>query len=225
MELNEGLASYTGLMMSGRSDAETISYFEKKLIEFQKWPTFVRSFAYLTTPIYGFILNHKDKAWNRQISDTTNLISYFIRAFGLTVPVALCPDCLNKYGSERIISEETGREEEKVKQIAEFKKIFVEQPHLEIRLEKMNISFDPRNIVPVEGYGTVYPTMRISDNWGILTVKGGALLGSNWDRVTLSEPSTVAVNKVSGSGWILELNEGYSVKKDKADRNYKLFKK
>lgn len=115
MELNEGLAAYTCEMMSGRSNAETISYFEKKLMEFQKWPTFVRSFAYLTTPIYGFILNGTDKAWNRQISDTTNLTSYFIRAFNLTVPVTLCGDCLNKYGSERIINEENRREEEKVK--------------------------------------------------------------------------------------------------------------
>jgi hypothetical protein len=136
MELNEGLAAYTGLMMSGRNDAETISYFENKLAEFQKWPTFVRSFAWLTTPIYGFILNLKDKTWNRQISDTTNLTSYFIRAFGLTVPVILCPDCLNKYGFEKIINEETTREEDRVKQINEFKKIFVEQPHLEIRFEK-----------------------------------------------------------------------------------------
>jgi hypothetical protein len=96
MELNEGLATYTGNMMSGRNDSENTSYFEQRLKEFQIWPTFVRSFAYLTTPIYGFILNRTDKTWNRQISDTTNLTSYFIRAFGLTVPVALCPDCLNK---------------------------------------------------------------------------------------------------------------------------------
>ena len=115
MELNEGLAAYTGLMMSGRNDAETISYFENKLTEFQKCPTFVRSFACLTTPVYGFILNFKDKTWNRQISDTTDLTSYFIRAFGLTVPVILCPDCLNKYGSEKIINEETKREEDRVK--------------------------------------------------------------------------------------------------------------
>lgn len=47
--------------------------------------------------------------------------------------------------------------------------------------------------------------MRISDNWGILTVTGGALLGSNWDRVTLSEPAVVSANKVTGRGWLLEL--------------------
>jgi len=26
----------------------------------------------------------------------------------------------------------------------------------------MNISFDPRNIVPLEGYGTVYPTETLN---------------------------------------------------------------
>lgn len=225
MELNEGLAAYTGLMMSGRSSAEAISYFEKKLIEFQKWPTFVRSFAYLTTPIYGFILNRTDKSWNRQIVDTTNLTSYFIRAFGLKIPVILCPDCLNKYGSDKIINEENRREEDRLKQIAEFKKIFIENSHLEIKLEKMSISFDPRNIVPVEGYGSVYPTLRVSGIWGILTVTGGALLGTRWDRVILSEPVMITANRVTGNGWILELNDGFIVKKDSSERNYVLLKK
>jgi len=66
--------------------------------------------------------------------------------------------------------------------------------------------------------------MRISDNWGILTVTEGALLGSGWDRVTLSEPSIISADRVSGIGWILELNEGYIVKKDNSDRNYTLLR-
>jgi hypothetical protein len=113
MELNEGLAAYTGIMMSGRNDEETIEYFVQKLIEFQKWPTFVRSFAYLTTPIYGFILNRTDKGWNRLISDTTNLTDYFIKSLSLTIPVILCPECLNQYRFEEITNEEIKREEEK----------------------------------------------------------------------------------------------------------------
>lgn len=112
MELNEGLAAYTGIMMSGRNDEETIEYFVQKLIEFQKWPTFVRSFAYLTTPIYGFILNRTDKGWNRLISDTTNLTDYFIKSLSLTIPVILCPECLNQYRFEEITNEEIKREEE-----------------------------------------------------------------------------------------------------------------
>jgi len=89
----------------------------------------------------------------------------------------------------------------------------------------MNISFDPRNIVPLEGYGTVYPNMRVSDNWGILTVTGGALLGTNWDKVILSEPTLITTERISGNGWTLELNKSYIVEKIISDSNYTLKKK
>jgi hypothetical protein len=225
MELNEGLAEYTGTIMSGRNDIETVIYLEKRLIEFQNNPTFVRSFAYITTPLYGIILQRSDKYWNRNITDATNLTDYFTKAFNISVPVNLCSECISQYGSEKILSEEIARETEKAKLLAELKSIFIEKPHLEIRLEKMNISFDPRNIMPLEGYGTVYPTMRISDNWGILTVTGGALLGSNWDKVILSEPTMITPEKISGNGWMLELNKEYIFEKNSSDGNYLLKKK
>ena len=95
---------------------------------------------------------------------------------------------------------------------------------LEIRLEKMSVSFDPRNIMPIEGYGTVYPTLRVSDNWGILTVSNGALLGTNWDKITVSEPTLINKNKVVGNGWTIDLNKGYIIEKNSSDKNYSLKK-
>jgi len=225
LELNEGLATYTGIMMSGRNDQEKQAYFEKKLIEFQKYPTFVRSFAYITTPLYGLILSRLDKSWNKQVNDTTNLTDYFINAFRVSVPVILCPDCLARYNYKVILDEETGREEEKARQIAEFKKTFIEKPHLDIILEKMNISFDPRNIIPLEEYGNVYPSMRITDNWGILTVTGGALLSKNWDKVTVSEPVVMSSEKITGEGWTLELKDSYIVEKNIPGGNSNVRKK
>lgn len=225
LELNEGLAAYTGIMMSGRDERETREFFEQKLIEFQKYPTFVRSFAYITTPLYGFILSRLDKNWNRHITNTTSLTDYFIKAFSLSVPVKLCADCLNQYGFDGIINEETKREQEKEQEIAKFKRTYIEKSHFDIRFENMNISFDPRNIVPLEGYGTVYPNMRVSDNWGILTVTGGALLGTNWDKVILSEPTLITTERISGNGWTLELNKSYIVEKIISDSNYTLKKK
>jgi hypothetical protein len=225
LELNEGMASYTGVMMSGRNEPQTKEFFEKGLVGFQTNPTFVRSFAYVTTPVYGFILSSLSKNWNKEITDTTNLTDYFTKAFRLSIPVNLCADCMSQYGYERILNEETKREEENEQRIAAYKKILIEQPHLVIKLEKMNISFDPRNIVPIEGYGTVYPSMRISDVWGILTVKGGALLGSNWDRVNISEPSMNGKDTISGNGWVLVLNNAYIVEKNFSDGNYTIRKK
>jgi hypothetical protein len=89
----------------------------------------------------------------------------------------------------------------------------------------MSISFDPRNIMPIEGYGTVYPTLRVSDNWGILTVTNGALLGTNWDKITVSEPTLIDVDKVAGNGWTIDLNSGYFIEKNSSDNNYYLKKK
>lgn len=225
LELNEGLAVYTGLITSGRDAAETTMTLEQRLTDFLKNPTFIRSFAYLTIPFYGKLLERERRYWNMEIHDTSTLTDFFIKAFELTVPVTLCRECMNQYGFDKITADETKREEERGLEIAGYKKIFIEQPHLEIRFEKMNISFDPRNLVPLESYGTVYPTMRITDNWGILTVKEGALLGTNWDKVTVSEPTQLSSDKITGKGWILELNNAYSVVRNNNDKSFTLIRK
>jgi hypothetical protein len=222
LELNEGLAAYTGILMSGRDDIQIKEFFSNKLNEFQNYPTFVRSFAYLTTPLYGVLLRKSDKYWNRQVDNNTNLTEFFIKSFDLRIPDDPDAELLSQYGFSSINSDEAIREEKIKKLISEFKEMYIEQSHLEIRFEKMSVSFDPRNIMPVEGYGTVYPNLRITDNWGILTVSNGALLGKNWDKVTVSEPSLIERDRVTGDGWILELKNGYYVEKNSSDLNYSL---
>ena len=228
LELNEGIASYTGIVMSDMDEPELATYFEQKLTDFQHYPTFVRSFAYITTPLYGYILDRTNPRWNLQINKNTNLTDFFTAAFNLSVPddarlaVSLIPD---QYESGKIIAEETERENETKHKLAEYKARFITAPHLEIRFEKMGISFDPRNIIPLEGEGSVYPNLRISDNWGILTVTNGALVGKNWDKVTVSEPTRISNDKVTGDGWILDLNQGYAVEKVNTGGNYLLKKR
>jgi hypothetical protein len=227
LELNEGIASYTGIAMSGRNESEMEQFFDHKLTEFLNYPTFVRSFVYITTPLYGFILNRTEKYWNKQINNNTNLTDFFMTEFNLSLPEnpeAAIPDISSQYGSEKIILEETAREQRTKQRVAEYKTKFIEQPHLEIMFEKMNISFDTRNIMPLEDFGTVYPTMRVSDNWGILVVSNGALLGANWDKVTVTNPTKISSERIEGDGWTLEINKGYIVEKNNIDGNYILKK-
>lgn len=224
LELNEGLATYTGIYMSGRDNKQLEDYFKNKITEFQNYPTFVRSFAYLTIPLYGILLSKTDKFWNKQIDNNTNLTDFFIKSFNLNIPDNPGVEIINQYGFSKIDTDETKREE-RIKQLTlDYKAKFIEQPHLEIRFEKMSVSFDPRNIMPIEGYGTVYPTLRVSDNWGILTVSDGALLGTNWDKITVSEPTLINKDKVVGNGWTIDLNRGYFIEKNSSDKNYSLKK-
>ena len=79
--------------------------------------------------------------------------------------------------------------------------------------------------MPVENKGTYYESIRVTDNWGILIVEKGVLLSPDWRYASLTIPEKIEEKKVSGDGWVLELNNGYSVIKDENTGNYKLIKK
>jgi len=103
-------------------------------------PTFVRSFAYQTIPIYTYLLACKKKRWNREIIINTNLTDYFIKKFDISLPNDLkeATDLrLNQYNGAVIISEEKIREEQTKKLIAEYKSKFITQPYFELVFEQM----------------------------------------------------------------------------------------
>lgn len=230
LELNEGLAEYTGLMMSDRSEKDMVIHLQKNVNEFQLNKTFVRSFAYQTIPLYGY-LTHKFvlEFWNKDVTMQTNLTNYFISSFHVKIPTDLetyAAKVWRQYNGEQIVKEEQERENANLKMIDEMMTKFIKNPHLEIPFEKMNVSFNPSNLIPLENYGTVYPTMRITDNWGVLIVEEGALLSADWSKVTLSPPLESETRFVKGKGWTLELNaDQYVIVRDDTSSNYFLKRK
>jgi hypothetical protein len=228
LELNEGLAEYTGVMMSGRNKQELQSHFSKSFDEFLKNPTFVRSFAYQTIPLYGCLLHNILEGWNKDITSGTDLTSYFIKKFTIQLPGDLkgaVTKTTDQYAGRLIIAEETERELKINKVITAYKKKFFEQPHLDIPLQHMNVSFDPRNIMPLEDKGTVYPNIRVTDDWGILTVTKGALMSPVWNNVTITAPKQIGKENITGDGWKLELKTGFVVEKENMSGNYLLKKR
>lgn len=228
LELNEGIAEYTGVMMSGRDKKGMLAHFVNGIDAFLKNPTFVRSFAYQTIPLYGYILHGTNSAWNKEITSATDLTQFFRNRFALRLPVDLksaVASIAGEYNGQTIEAEETAREAEIRKLVAGYKRKFLEEPHLEIALQRMSVSFDPRNIMPLEDEGTVYPTMRVTDEWGILTVTKGALMSPAWNKVSVSVPTHVDDDKAAGDGWTLELKKGFVVQKDTLGSNYRLKKR
>ena len=226
LEINEGLAEYTGSILSGRTDEKLKEHYIKAINNFYNDPTFVRSFAYVTIPVYGYFMNLKDKNWNKGISKSTNLTDFMTEFFNVTVPANL-KETINNikagYCFNIISAFEIKRNNEHKKLIAEYEVKFLKNPTLTIRFENMNISFDPRNIMPFRNLGTIYPNIKITDNWGILTVENGALLGKNWHKVTVSEPIEITNKIIKGDGWMLELNKNWKV--IKIGENYTLKRK
>ena len=76
----------------------------------------------------------------------------------------------------------------------------------------MQMQFNPANLVALEPHGTVYPNIRIVDAWGVLTVTtGGALMSSDFSKVTVSAPEHNDGSAIRGDGWTLELKAGWKV--------------
>ncbi len=223
LELNEGLAEYTGLIVSDMTREEAVYFFERSINAFVRYPTFVRSFAYETIPVYGYLLRQTDRCWNKDIAPNTNLSDYFIHAFGLNIPSHL-PSAEraieDRYDGMLIHAEETNRESIRIQQIATYRKEFINQSHVEIKFEKMHLTFDPRDVIPLDDKGNVYPTIRVIDEWGILDVQNGALMSPRWDKIIVSAPTNIDGPDASGNGWTLKLNSGYRLVEDYATGNY-----
>jgi hypothetical protein len=77
----------------------------------------------------------------------------------------------------------------------------------------VNYSYDPNNVIGIDPSNTVYPTMRIVDAWGILTVTNGAWLERDANghviRARLPAPQDLSARPLKGNGWSLELANGW----------------
>jgi hypothetical protein len=228
LEISEGLAEYTGSILSGMDDKGLKLHYISKIDQLYLMPSFVRSFAYFTIPVYGYLMKQSDGKWNQKVNKKTNLTG-FISGFYKVIPSKLAIKDIERigksYGWDSIVSFEENREQERLKLIKQYKLQFLTEAVFSIVLEKMEIGFDPKNIIPLEEYGSVYPkNMKIIDNWGLLEVDScGALVSPNWDKVTITNPIVISDTLISGRGWKLKLNKYYQLQKE--GKGFKLVKK
>jgi len=222
LELGEGLAQYTGLIISGRNKNQMKKCLINRNNYCSRSSSFVRTFAYYTIPSYGFLLYNKDKKWNKKITEKSDLTEYIIRTFNIEFPTNLkgtVERISNEYGGEKIIRQELKKENLMIVSYENIKHTYIEEPHFEIYFERMNFGRDMEGIFPFVNIGTFYNKIRITDYWGILTVESGALICLNWRKVALTMPLRKDGNLISGNGWTLKLEDGYSIEMDEFSGN------
>ncbi|WP_315816298.1 hypothetical protein [Paraflavitalea speifideaquila] len=89
----------------------------------------------------------------------------------------------------------------------------VQGPILELGLTKnMRFSFNPSRLFPLGSYGTVYPTITMTDDWGRLVVTGEALM-KNWRIlfVTMPVDTDPTGQVIKTAEWELTLNQGWKL--------------
>ncbi len=214
LEMNEGIAEYTGAIFGFEKNTELNKHLQKQLTEFVTNPTYVRSFAYVTIPVYGYFGLKTNNQWHRDVTNSSNLTDYFVEIFQVQIPDNLEREISvsrKTYNYSKIHEAEEVREEKKLAEIEAFKRKFTDETALVLNSYNLYITFDPRNVTPLEGFGTIYPTLTATDEWGILTTEKGGLISQNWDKVTVPSPTYVSDSIVSGDGWKLKLHNGWKV--------------
>ncbi len=212
LEINEGLAEYTGVIIGNPTAEEQIEAALRDLAVHTSDSTFVRSFAYATGPAYGLLLDRYVSGWRQLLPNGERLDSLLQKglSFHLSANIeAAAKERARQYDGNTLRTLETEREAKRQQIIALYRARFVDGAVLIIPLQHMNVQFDPRNLQPLGDVGTVYPNMRITDDWGVLEVANGALLKSNWKSVVVTAPESE--NSLKGDGWTLELKPGWKI--------------
>jgi len=209
MEINEGLAEYTGVRLSSPDEASARWLAVRKLVAADE-KTWVRSFPYTSGPAYGLLLDVYAPGWRRKLNGGSDLAAMLEAA----VPKGAASDAKVRaalYGEAalRLSESERAAENEAVK--ARYRAKLVDGPVLVLPNlgDKFRVSFDPRELVPLDEAGTVYPTMRVSDVWGALVAGEGVLMPVNYSRVTVAAPADAKGTHLAGPGWTLDLAPGW----------------
>jgi hypothetical protein len=216
MEMHEGLAEYTGVRLSGLEPAARELYIAGEIDRRPpELPTFVRSFAYLSGPAYGLLLDDAAPDWQRTAKSTDDFGTLLQMAVGIKLSEPSAADLLarsRRYDGDKLRKSEEERDAKRRERIAELKARFVDGPVLSIPLEKMQISFNPSAMQPLEGHGTVYMAARITGTFGILAAPQGALMSPDFKRATVPAPKDLQARPITGDGWSLQLAEGWRLK-------------
>jgi hypothetical protein len=216
LELNEGLAEYTGVKLRGSTDEEAALFFARQLREFESRPTFVRSFAYASGPAYGLLLDRASPHWRKRIRQEGDMAALLAKALAIKIPANLKRQAemrSKKDDCSSLLAAETERENRRRKRLAEYQARFIEGAVLTLPLSSaVRYSFNPNNLEVLDEAATLFPNVRISDVWGILTVTNGAVLTrSNGQLVkaTITAPANPQARPLQGDGWTLELKESW----------------
>ncbi|HDS29129.1 MAG TPA: hypothetical protein ENN96_01450, partial [Candidatus Acetothermia bacterium] len=214
MELHEGLAEYTGFSISQSPVEMAIEQLQSAP---ERYPSFVRSFAYASGPAYGLLLDAAKPGWPRDLRPGDDLGALLQQALTIADPATPYHDrashITERYGGRALWEAEEERQRRRAKEIADYRERLLEGPALILPISKdVQCAFDPRATVPIDTSGTVFPFVEIRDAWGGLTVKrGGLWMAEDWTHARIPAPVDGATPCLESDAWRLELNEDWEI--------------
>ena len=208
LEINEGLAQYTGTVVASGSRVAAVTDAIAQLAQAEQNETYVRTFPYASGAAYGLLLDAAAPEWRRSITASDDLGALLAAATGITA----APDAdaaAAAYGGGAIRAAEAERDAARQKRLAELRRRFVDGPVV-VLPRSGNNSFVTNGMTPIPGEGIVYPTFRATAAWGTLVAEH-ALLETDRTSIRVPGPATVSGQVLRGQGWTVELAAGWTI--------------
>jgi hypothetical protein len=220
LEIQEGLAEYTGQHLAMQLTGEGTTRVAKYVRDYESTPTFVRAFAYGTGPAIGVLLDSFAPSWRNSVLTNRDIGVLLARAIRFQRPRNLVATALvraKEYGWDEVDRSEAARDSARAPAMRDYRTRLVDGPTITLRQSKDSLSwsYDPTELVGFDLTSTIYPSGNFSASWGKLTVEhGGVLVRNDFSAITVGAPLSPVTgsNEIKGDGWVLRLNPGWTVR-------------
>ena len=220
-EIAEGLAAYTGTVLAAQSAADAIAGALELLAGAEEGESFVRTFAYISGPAYGLLLDASSPGWTRSVRGTDDLATLAMRALAVQ-PASDAMASAARYGGAEIRASEQRRDQQRQERVAELRRRFVDGPILVIPGGGSGLS-DSRGAVVIAGVGTVFfHAFRSSGPWGRLEAENGVLVASDGRSRRVPAPVRQDDMTCSGDGWTFKAGPGWTVREGARRGDYEV---
>jgi len=215
-DLHEGMAEYTGMKLCGIDRKGKLLLLEQKVKSRDFGNTVVWTYAYISGPLYGFLLDEAISGWARTLQKETDLGEMLASAYRVgydTADLAGLSSTGSIYGFDSIFYAETQRVDKTRARQEAFKKRFQQEKILFLPNHNLQIQFNPAQITPFDTVGAVYGSLTGQSAWGEIRVDSvGILLLKGWKGLVIDlEQDWNPDHGLTFKGWSLTLNIKYEI--------------
>ncbi len=212
----EGTTAFTYMYLCSPSYEEYVKRLLNYYDRIYNTRSYPDSWGFINGALYSHLLFESGFDFKTINSREVDLGEIIRERYGIELPVIsrdIAGSLAFNYDIDLINEEEHSREIKMREDLGKSVSKFIDRPVVFLELESPNFSFEPGDMTPVDSLGTIYNTLRISDNWGKIVVdEGGCLVspGLEFIRVPAKNIKTDK-NHISGDGWQIILNDNWEM--------------
>lgn len=209
-ECHEGMAEYTAfklLPLDNDNEAIRKGLVADAISKGMDGSGFGNSFAYLTGPAYGLLIDEMIPDWRNGIRSGKTIPDVISTEIAIpdTVENAEIERISARYNLTEYLNKERSRLEVRDKEDAELRHRFSESKWLVIPNDNINFGFNPsERLVAYDTIGVICNTMQLRGSFGTLEVGNGIMRTHNWSSFIIPYSEDHCDAKIS-------LNPGYAI--------------